>query len=71
MSRSYKYPVWKQRNDQGYKKYSNKRIRKFINTLSVGLKGTKLIKQLLCSYDICDYRWYPRNEEDKLKAKRK
>jgi len=69
MSRSRKYPIWKQKNDQDFKKYSNKRIRNF--PMLVGMKGSKLIKQLLCSWDICDYKFHPTTEEDKKKAIRK
>ena len=68
MSRSYKFSIFKQNNDKYHKKLFNKRVRKFSIE---SYKGFSLLKKLLNPWDICDWRWYPRNEEDKLKAKRK
>ena len=68
MSRSYKFPIWKQYNDKYHKKLFNKRVRKFSIE---SYKGFSLLKKLLNTWDICDYKWYPRTKEDKLKAKRK
>lgn len=71
MSNSYKYSIWKQHNDKFYKKLSNKLIRRFLIKLEKGFKNTKLFKQVVNKYDICDYKWIPRNKEDLIKAKRK
>lgn len=71
MSNSYKFPIWKQHNDKYYKKLSNKLIRRFIKELEQGFKNTKLFKQIVNKYDICDYKFVPRNKEDLIKSSRK
>jgi hypothetical protein len=58
MSRTYKYPVKKQRNNQYFKRQSNKKNRKWLNTLTKGFKNSKLFKILTNPYDICDYKTY-------------
>lgn len=69
MSRSYKYPIYKQRNDKYHKKLSNKRIRNYFKTLKIGFKTNKL-RILVNPYDICDWKFIP--DEDKITiAKRK
>jgi len=65
MSRSRKKTaIWKQRNDKDFKRYANKRVR---NAEEVD-DGRKY-KRLLESYDICDFRWFAK--DDKEKARRK
>lgn len=68
MSRSYKYPIYKERNHKTYKKLSNKRIRQYLKTLYKGLKTTKL-RLLVDPWDICDWRFKPNTND--VKAKRK
>jgi hypothetical protein len=72
MSKSYKYPVYK---DHSYsndgKRYSNKSIRRYLNKLIIGFKGYKFIHKIFDKYNISDYRWYPKDINDILKAKRK
>ena len=72
MSRSYKHTaVVKQHNTAYYKKLSNKRIRIFLTKLEVGFKSTKLFKIIVDPWLICDWRYYPKDKQSKLKAKRK
>jgi len=72
MSRSYKHTsVIKQRNDQNAKRQSNKKIRKFLTNLEVGFKSTKLFRIVLNPWDICDWKYYPKDKQSKLKARRK
>lgn len=71
MSRSYKYPVYKDLPDKYYKHLSNKKIRKFARSLESGFKSTKLLKQLVNKWDICDYKWYPTDLEGINKSSRK
>lgn len=74
MSRSYKYPVWKDQSSRSQiksKRLANKRIRNHLKLLSFGFKGIKYFHKLFNTWDICDWKWYPRTKEDKLKAKRK
>ena len=71
MSRSYKYPIFKDLPDKFYKRLSNKKIRKFLKTLEKGFKSTKLFKELVNKWDICDYKWYPEDEEKLKIARRK
>ena len=54
MSRSYKKtPYWGQPKDSTYKRLSNKKIRRFRDTLANG----SAFKRIQCSYDICDTCW--------------
>ena len=71
MSKSYKYPIYKQRNSKSYKRLSNKKIRKVLLKLEIGFKSTKFFKTLVNPWDICDWRFKPRDEKDKLKSIRK
>lgn len=73
MSKSYKYPIFKDTGKTGlfYKKLSNRKIRKYLRSLSIGFKSSKLFKQLINSYDICDWKNFPEDKLQKIKAKRK
>lgn len=74
MSRSYKYPIWKDQSSRSQikaKTLANKKIRNHLKKLTFGFKAMGYFHKLFNSWDICDYRWYPRTEEDKSKAKRK
>ena len=54
MSKSYKFPMFKLKNDTFLKRLSNKIVRK-CSTLSNG----KSYKKVFNSWEICDYRSYP------------
>lgn len=54
MSRSYKFPMFKLKNDTFLKRLSNRIVRKY-STLSNG----KSYKKVFNSWEICDYRSYP------------
>ena len=69
MSRSYKYPVWKDKANKYVKRMASKAVRRCKDLENY--KGYALLKKLFNSWNICDYKWYPDKEEDKLKAKRK
>jgi len=67
MSKSKKYPVYKDSGSKDTKRLSNKRIRKYLKSLVKGFKSTKFFHQLLNQYDLCDYRWYPNKESSTYK----
>lgn len=67
MSRSYKYPIQKQRNNQYYKKLTNKKIRKYLKTLKKGFKTNKL-RLLINPWCICDWK---QKSNDITKTRRK
>lgn len=71
MSRSTKYPIWVDKKDKRSKRLSNKKLRKYLKTLSTGFKSSIIKKKLSNPYDICDWKFEPLNAEDKLKASRK
>jgi len=71
MSRSYKYPIWVDKKDRRSKRLSNKRLRQFLKTISIGFKSSIVKKKVSNPYDICDWTTDPKDEQDKLKAKRK
>jgi hypothetical protein len=72
MSRSYKHTaIFKQYNVPYYKRLSNKRIRKFLCNLEDGFKSTKIFRIVLDPYNICDWKYFPRDKQSKTKAKRK
>ena len=72
MSRSYKYPVWKDhgKHVKYNKRISNKKIRRYLKTLTKGLKTNRL-RLLEDPWNICDWKFYPDKEEDIKKASRK
>jgi len=67
MSKSKKYPVYKDSPSKHTKRLSNKRIRKYLKSLVKGFKSTRFFHQLLNQYDICDYKWYPDKESSNYK----
>ena len=71
MSRSYKYPIWKDRTDKRMKRLSNKRVRQWLKTAQVGLKSNNLKKKLTNPWDISDWKIDPKDDKDKQKAMRK
>ena len=56
MSRSYKYPIYKDEADKRAKRLANKRIRKWFKTQEVGFKSNRIGKLLTNPYDISDYK---------------
>ncbi len=53
MSRSVKHTaVYKQRNDKDFKRLSNKMIR------HRDIPSGCAFKRVMCTYDICDYKWF-------------
>lgn len=71
MSRSRKYPIYKDGSHPWAKKEANKRVRQYIKLLDKGFKSIGFFHKLFCSYDICDYKFNPSTEEDIIKASRK
>ena len=53
MSRSYKkYPIVKDKNNKGMKRYANKKVRRTKN-----IPNGKAYKKIFESWDISDYQW--------------
>lgn len=71
MSRSYKYPIYTDRQDKRSKRLSNKRVRQFLKTISEGFKSSIIKKKLSNPYDIRDWTIDPDKGEDTRKAMRK
>lgn len=70
MSRSYKYPIFKDKPDKYFKKLSNKRNRQWLKSLNKGFKSTHLFKILVDRWDICDWKFIPDTNQIN-KARRK
>lgn len=68
-----KHPMWTDNPDAGekksWKKIFNRRIRRSQKTTDIS-NGCEY-KKLNNSYDICDYKWFPYDEEIAKKAGRK
>lgn len=64
MSRSYKYPVNKDGGHKYMKHWANKIVR---NSFSI---SGSYFKKIFDSYNICDWRWYPK-DVDKIKESRR
>ena len=65
MSRSRKkIAIWKQHNDQFYKRISNKRFRK----RPIELTNTKPL-HFTDSWDIYDFKWFPDSNDKKATRK--
>ena len=71
MSRSLKYPIYKDKANKSDKRLANKKIRRFLKKLEKGFKSINFFHKLYNSYNICDYKIDPRDQEDKIKASRK
>lgn len=57
MSRSYrKNAIFKQKNDSYYKKLANRAVRN--KPVDYDIPDGKAYKKLMCSWDICDFRFY-------------
>lgn len=63
MSRSFKKTnVCTDTNDKFFKNYSNRIIRN--KNINFEIKNGKFYKKLLCSYNICDYKFYKTLKEE-------
>lgn len=73
MSRSRRYPIFTDigRHRIFAKRESNKKLRKFLKTISIGFKSSIIKKKLYNPWNICDYKFKPRSHEQWLKAGRK
>lgn len=71
MSRSYRKPVCKLKNNSFFKSYYNRKLRRLRKTNQSIASGNSY-KKYNCSYDICDFntgvlpeeyiqKWYPNN----------
>jgi hypothetical protein len=70
MSRSKKFPVFKDSHKKLYdKRLSNKKIRKASDIEN--FKGFNLLKKLYDPWNICDWKWYPKDIDDINKSSRK
>ena len=54
MSKSYKFPMYKLKNDTFFKRLANSEVRKH-----AVLPNGKSYKKVFNSWDICDYKSYP------------
>jgi len=61
MSRSYKYPVFKDHGNREVKRQANKVVRKYLDII-----GGKFYRKLFDPWNICDWKWYP-DKLDKIK----
>ena len=71
MSRSYKYPIFKDKTNKYFKRLSNKKIRKYLKKLNQGFKSSRFFKTIEESWNICDWTRDPRDKDDYNKALRK
>ncbi len=71
MGKSYRYPVFRDQPDKYMKRLSNKKIRKWLKKEDRGFKSRRQFKQQVDPYDISDWKFYPEDEYDYAKAKRK
>lgn len=71
MSRSYKYPIFKDKASKTTKRLSSKAIRRWLRTLEIGFKSMKLFRQQINPYDLCDWKIFPIKQSDIEKSKRK
>jgi len=69
MSKSYKYPIFKDRNPYN-KKIANRTVRQRLKKFISFSKGN-WYKKIFNQYNICDYKIEPSTEEQKIKASRK
>jgi hypothetical protein len=70
MSRSRKkHPIIKD-HSKGSKTLANKKVRQVLKNLDLLIKGN-WFKKIFNTYDVCDWIYRPRNEEDKIKFSRK
>jgi len=71
MSRSIKYPIFRQKASKGAKRLANKKVRHYITLLDSGFKSTGFFHKLFEQWDIRDWKYIPYTKEDIIKAKRK
>ena len=69
MSRSYKYPIFTDYN-KGSKQIANRKVRKTLKKFFSFSKGN-WYRKIYNSWNICDYTFFPMNEEQEIKASRK
>lgn len=61
MSRSYKYPIFTDYN-RGSKQLANRKVRQKIKSMASFSKGN-WYRKIFESYNICDFKFFPMNEE--------
>ena len=71
MSKSYKYPVYKDKANKFIKRASSKKNRAWLKTLDFGFKSSKQFKYQVNQYDLCDWLILPNTKEQIKKARRK
>lgn len=69
MSRSKKYPIFKDHSGKFGKKQANKKIRQTKGLR--GFIGFNFLHKLFNSWNICDWKWVPEGQDWIDKAKRK
>lgn len=69
MSRSIKYPVFKDKANKYIKRLASKAVRRAKNLENY--KGYSYLKKLFDPYNISDYRFFPIDENQEKIAKRK
>jgi hypothetical protein len=72
MSRSKKFPIWKDSPSKESKRIANKRFRqKERQSIHHGEEPPLKSRELTNPYDLCDYKFFPRNKKDSDRAARK
>lgn len=66
MSRSYKYPVFKDHSNREDKRQANKVVRR-----SLVVVNGKFFRKLFDPWNICDWRWYPKDVDKIMESRRK
>jgi len=69
MSRSYKYPIFTDYN-RGSKQLANRKVRQRVKSMFSFSKGN-WYRKIFNQYNICEFKFFPRNENDKLISMRK
>ena len=71
MSRSYRYPIFKDKPGKKTKRSSSKKIRQWLKDEEKGFKSSKQFKHQVNQYDLVDWIWRPVKKKWIEKAKRK
>ena len=69
MSRSFKFPIYTDYN-KGAKTMANKIVRRKLKKTKASNKGN-WYRKLTNPYDICDYKFWPRDEQQFKESRRK
>ncbi len=63
MSRSYRYPIFKDAQGKKAKRASNKKVRSFLKTMTLGCKSSILKKKCFNSINISDWKIDPKKRD--------